>query len=527
MNKTVDESGVYLERAGMMLRQNNYLGAIENYNKAFALKAQQPAWVYLGLGDALAKNNQLVQAIAAYKKSINLNAKNGIAYAKLGSVMGRMSHEESAIKHYKKAFSFHQDYPIWVYISYANSLYNQAEFSQSINICRAGISRYPEHKNASLYWRIAQAQTRLGKFNQAIENYQKVLKLQPQESLQIYQQLGDLFIEQKRYRKALKNYAKSLRININGFSHYSCLDEAICQIYANNSTAIEQGLKDILPQANKTAQKLTKYLKLGFLGKEGATIDPLSYYFINDNLKIIYCSIPKNACTLFKNLIVEYSSSQKKYQKSQQNIHQFLAQNRPEPTKLINSLESANYFKFVVLRNPFARLVSAYLDKFAKHPIPESFAQQVIIAVQTHLAKPINIQESITFQQFIEYLARTSDRYLNDHWLPQSNFLGSINFDYIGQFEQLDLTIKLLEKKFSIAINQKVSSHITEYKNFDKQLEFYRMYPQQLRSLEGMPAAWQMYNGQLKQLVAKRYSQDISLYLQQFKMDFNNLLPQT
>ena len=268
---------------------------------------------------------------------------------------------------------------------------------------------------------------------------------------------------------------------------------------------------------------LKQYLKLGFLGNQGKTIDPLGYYFINHNLKLLYCSIPKNACTLFKNIIVENSKYKQEYERSQQNIHQFIISKRGTVDNLLSSLSASDYFKLVVLRNPFARLASGYLDKIAKHLQPESFAIEVIKDVQQHLGLEIDLQKSITFEQFIQYLARKQDCELNDHWKPQDNFVAGVQFDFIGQFENLNRTIDILQNNYNIRIQKQGSEHATKYQQFAEDISFHTLYPQELRDLSGMPTAKQIYSPELETIVRQRYAKDIKLYEQTFAVDLSNL----
>ena len=56
-----------------------------------------------------------------------------------------------------------------------------------------------------------------------------------------------------------------------------------------------------------SASLLEKLAQLGFLDPNNSVVNPAGYYFICEELKTVYCSIPKNACTLFKNMLVDNS----------------------------------------------------------------------------------------------------------------------------------------------------------------------------------------------------------------------------
>ncbi|MGK7899521.1 MAG: Stf0 family sulfotransferase, partial [Xenococcus sp. (in: cyanobacteria)] len=520
-----NDNSAYLKLASLLFRQDNFKRAIENYNKALEIKTDQPAWVYIGLGDALNRNNQLDEASAAFQKAIEIDPNNGIAYAKLANALANKGNDFEAVDIYQKAFSLQSKQPFWSYISFAKALYKNNQIDQTISICQQALDIQPNNVTINLL--LAESQEAKGDMEAAIGSYQKLIKLDPQPKFEVYRRLGNLQVEKGNYQLAIDSYVKCLKVNHNGFGNYAHLDEALYNLYGDGQSTLFQNISKLFNPIDYkeigVVQGLQSYLKLGFLGKKGATIDPLSYYFINHNLRIVYCSIPKNACTLFKNLIVDNSDNKEEYELSQQNVHQFLANRRGNIFPLLSCLESPDYFKFVILRNPFARLASAYLDKFAKHPFPESFARDVIREVQQFLGLEINIEKSITFSQFIEYLARTKDRNLNDHWRPQNTFIGSVKFDLVGQFENLDYVIDFLQRKYKINIKKKVSSHITNYKDFSSDLQFHQMYPNKLRNLDGMPKAWQLYTPELEAIVRKRYAQDIEIYKQYFQVSLDDL----
>ena len=261
-----------------------------------------------------------------------------------------------------------------------------------------------------------------------------------------------------------------------------------------------------------------KMITLGFLDRSYSPVYPPGYYIINDSLKAVYCAIPKNACTLFKTMMVEHSSSANAFTDSEQNVHQFLdgLARKVRANHLLNCLTSDEYFKFTVLRDPLNRIVSGYLDKFAKHPLPEPFVQDIILEIRSALGQDADVEKSVTFSEFVDYLVRTPDEQLNDHWRPQHNFTAAVPFNFIGQFESIDSVVHTLEDKLSINIRTEVSNHRTQYRAFDADSSFHTMYPDQLRAIGKMPAAQNFLVPSIREKLRSRYRRDIELYTQAF-----------
>lgn len=248
-------------------------------------------------------------------------------------------------------------------------------------------------------------------------------------------------------------------------------------------------------------------------------------YFVNSQHNLIYCRIPKNACTLFMTTLVENSEERDIYLKSKMGPHDYVAHHETN-LRLTDFaiLQRPEYFKFVILRNPLERFVSAYLDKFAKSTRLEKFAQQVVKEVHTDLNLSVGIEESITFSQFVDYVMRTADYSLDPHWRPQHTFLSSglFEFDFVGQFENLAESIQMLESRPGIQVRTDVSKnnkrgHVTQYAQFDDHTKFHNHSPRALRALGGFPKASQLFTPELEQLVRHRYAQDIEIYEHQFK----------
>jgi SAM-dependent methyltransferase len=305
--------------------------------------------------------------------------------------------------------------------------------------------------------------------------------------------IGDRYAHRQQWQQAIKAYKTAFKLEQN-LNENAYIKLRYAQIQGGD-----------LKGANETYQQML-----------------LRRYVVNQKYKIIYCPIPKNACTLFRTIMVKHSDAGEKYEKSQHDIHKYLVQN-DTGVKLNDFLElkKSEYFKFVVLRNPFDRLVSAYLDKIAKRHKLAPFVRDVVESVYNSLDQEPDYRRSITFSQFVHYLVKTEDYSLNEHWRPQHTFLGEgmIEFDLIGQFEKLDLVIESLENKFGFPLETQVSNHITNYDNDDRHnLErFNDAYPKQLRSLEAFPKACQFYTPELEQLIRDRYTKDFEIYERQFE----------
>ena len=89
-------------------------------------------------------------------------------------------------------------------------------------------------------------------------------------------------------------------------------------------------------------------------------------------------------------------------------------------------------FKFVVVRNPYARLLSTYISKVSPHQCDKRRADSVSVRRPDWTSAP-------SFDTFCRYLA-AGGLYYNAHWVPQVDFLlfPLERYDYIGHVESLE-----------------------------------------------------------------------------------------
>jgi hypothetical protein len=182
----------------------------------------------------------------------------------------------------------------------------------------------------------------------------------------------------------------------------------------------------------------------------------------------LYQPIPKNACTTIKTLLLQMEGlpvDEHEWRRHQKEYNKFPGVNHLTRQEQIDVFEGrTETFKFVIVRNPFARLASAYCDKVMVHPTPHILTQLREAAAEQGVA----LADPISFAQFVSIISRQRLAEMDQHWLPQY-YLGhfaSIKFDFVGKMESMpnDL-IYVLER---CGAPERVLAQVNERRNVAK-----------------------------------------------------------
>jgi hypothetical protein len=200
---------------------------------------------------------------------------------------------------------------------------------------------------------------------------------------------------------------------------------------------------------------------------------PFSNFLVSSHYRFVYCWIPKVGCTTVKTWFLS-GHGETMERGAPGGIHARVAQrhalSRMKPGEARRILR--RYLRLVVVRNPWKRIASAYIDKFVREPVnfqnlpvidevyrqrgevvkhSATFAWESLgITTDLPIDPAIPYEQGITFREFVEYLVNTPDECLDGHWRPQCNFLGGLRFDRVVKLEELGEGISRLEDELGI-----------------------------------------------------------------------------
>ena len=160
--------------------------------------------------------------------------------------------------------------------------------------------------------------------------------------------------------------------------------------------------------------------------------------------------------------------------------------------KFCEMLNDSSVFKFSFVRNPYTRILSAFLSKinWKKSTYREKIAHTL----------NIELNSDISFKQFVNFISEQSVFEMDPHWRPQVNqlFFDLVAYDFIGFFENFEEDLQKALKY--IASNKVKNNNISEQKN--EKIEFKGRRTSARKKIESY------YNPALQSLISTIYQDD-------------------
>lgn len=219
------------------------------------------------------------------------------------------------------------------------------------------------------------------------------------------------------------------------------------------------------------------------------------YFLINHEKKIIFGWSAKCACSFIKRYFYQLNDIN---DEELVDIHY--------GSHGILNFDHSNYKIIIFIRNPYKRLVSAFIDKYAKKKYT------------------INIK-NLTFEKFINEMDKNGLKYIEKHHFPpqfSEAFRGNINlhriydinnidYNYINSLFNKDLDVS----KISRADNN--DNHRTKY-NYKDNIKAYNITIDELNKMEEKPHYKCFYNKDIKSKVDKFYNIDLINFQKIYQM---------
>ena len=225
-----------------------------------------------------------------------------------------------------------------------------------------------------------------------------------------------------------------------------------------------------------------------------------SRILVDDKRKILFCFIPKVACSNWKvvflgllgvipkqdlNLVTDVHDS---YQKYLNNLGRMSFREQ--------QLRLTTYKKVMFVREPFVRLLSAFRNKFLDPNLAREwfkYVDEITTFYNRHPLLPFNrtktwnlMKAGVSFRTLLQYLVdkrNVGEKITNTHYAIYENLCQpcKVQYDYIGEFDMLEAEANALFEDLSIDFQFPLRrGNFTAVKTSDLMREYLREVPKKL-----------------------------------------------
>lgn len=201
--------------------------------------------------------------------------------------------------------------------------------------------------------------------------------------------------------------------------------------------------------------------------------------------RLIYYYVPKTGCTTIKSLILEAEG--RPVPNDNEEVH-IQADELAVPRPALDSQPSRyeGYFRFAFVRNPWARLVSCYLNKVVALR-PGVFASFRFLYPRVGF-------DRMSFADFVRFIHRVPDDLCEPHFKPQSAFFSDGDVDFVGRFERFQDDLAQVIERGGL------DGRLLKYCGVKK-----------MKSAAGKPYT-DYYTPETRRLVAEKYGHDLERF---------------
>ena len=167
------------------------------------------------------------------------------------------------------------------------------------------------------------------------------------------------------------------------------------------------------------------------------------HVIVNEKHKVLFCFIPKVGCSNMKRIFLVmddlYPSVEtvniKKMNEEIVRLDKFSLKKRKYMLQ--------NFYKFMLVRDPFERIVSAYRNKWLNNKNIELHAnlgRRIIAKYRYNDTKQPEHGHDVSFTEFVQYLTDNPPWDVNEHWMPYEDLCRpcNIQYDFIGSIDTLE-----------------------------------------------------------------------------------------
>ena len=220
----------------------------------------------------------------------------------------------------------------------------------------------------------------------------------------------------------------------------------------------------------------------------------LNHLIVNHKHRVLYCQVPKVASTNWLRVFILLSGkvqasslmSLKAFDVHGQYDHHLTYLSDLTTSEVRHVLR--NYFKFIVVREPFERLLSAYRNKMEAQTnssrfFHNRFGREIIKTYRDNPSEQsLEKGNDVTFLEFVKYVVDFDGLELNEHWAQFYNLCMPcvVNYNFVSKYHRIQQDSKKILQTINVADFIQFPPRSAAYKNTKTEgllLNYYKSIP--------------------------------------------------
>ncbi|XP_062522811.1 carbohydrate sulfotransferase 14-like [Corticium candelabrum] len=214
---------------------------------------------------------------------------------------------------------------------------------------------------------------------------------------------------------------------------------------------VDERAKEIFRKRRNAVRAVCKQTGRKKLGVSAPQMDDVYHHMIvDDKHKLIYCYVPKAACSSWKRVMLRLTGATDTRAPHERKNHLLMS----DLPKSEREKRMKTYKKFMVHREPLGRLLSAYFDKFVRDDAMRlTFGRKIIYRYRSNPSRhSLKYGNDVTFREFARFVVdvahktRTID--MNEHWRSQVKLCQpcTVDYNYYSEMETVERDAEALLK---------------------------------------------------------------------------------
>ncbi|NET42663.1 tetratricopeptide repeat protein [Okeania sp. SIO2B3] len=250
----------YFQAGNQALAQKKIEEAIALYKKAIELQPSL-ALYYQNLGDVLVQIDKWQEAATTYQKAIELKPTSALSHHNLGKVLEKQGQLEKAIASYSQAIEINSNFSEF-YISLGTALVEKGLLYEAISHFQKAISLEPDSSIA--HQNLGVALEKQGQIEEGIICYRKAIEIDP-GFWEGYQKLGTALTKLGDLHQAAEIYLKACQIIPNFATVYHYCGEVLAKLHRwDEAIVVYRRAIDLLGSDKDTTPTAAIYHQFGY-----------------------------------------------------------------------------------------------------------------------------------------------------------------------------------------------------------------------------------------------------------------------